>query len=197
MQRLSCLLLVCIAACATIEPTKFPRSAEGWNPSKIGDVYEYVSGTGTTFTKTVIAVDGLAVTDQRSDRQLPQTMVADFFETHDSKGDPWFVEGDIIGFFPLEIGKVLRWRSFQHQRLAAEGTTRVIGRERLTVPAGTFDTLIVVTLWDDPRYRWTGEATRWLAPSIGRYVKWESFTNTDTGPRRSSATLVRIQPAAR
>ena len=48
------------------------------------------------------------------------------------------------------------------------GTSRVVGVQRVTVPAGTFDALVVRSTLNQPGFPWgSGVRTSWFAPGKG------------------------------
>jgi hypothetical protein len=85
--------------------------------------------------------------------------------------------------FPLDTGK--KWSVRVEGRDAATGQRRsvrvdgaVLGTERVTTPAGAFDTIkvrrrVYAGDWDHWRWETNIEETDWYAPSLGRPVRKE------------------------
>ena len=96
--------------------------------------------------------------------------------------------------FPLEVGKtwertVAVTRSRRPERkIALSLSGKVVGRERITVPAGTFDALKVEVEGfynvSDTQKKWTGRVAQalWYAPAVKHAVKW---TYEDTTAHRT------------
>ena len=82
---------------------------------------------------------------------------------------------------PLEVGKAWRFESkathFQHgTAFSITGQSKVVGAEKTTTSAGTFDTFKVETTMrqinsNDQTKSSTVTATLWYAPSINRWVR--------------------------
>jgi hypothetical protein len=119
-------------------------------------------------------------------------------------GDSDWVEqgGDEIGkLWPLRVGK-RQW--FVARRLAPEQyymswyeIYTVTGRERITVPAGTFDTYVIT--WEEKgRFEngFEAKSTFWYAPEVGYFVKFRADPALGSGFRDWHATrIVAPRPA--
>ena len=98
---------------------------------------------------------------------------------------------------PLEVGKAWRCESkathFQHgTALSITGQSKVVGAEKTTTRAGTFDTFKVETTMrqinsNDQTKSSTVTATLWYAPSINRWVRKTHKTQIE-GRLRDSNT---------
>jgi hypothetical protein len=98
---------------------------------------------------------------------------------------------------PLEVGKEWRFESkathFQHgSAISISGQSKVVGTEKITTSAGTFDTFKVETTMrqinaNDQTKASTVSATLWYAPSINRWVRKTNKTQIE-GRLRDSHT---------
>lgn len=90
----------------------------------------------------------------------------------------------VLPLFPLKVGNAVK--------LSHDGETRgnrwscmdkieVSGVEKVTVPAGTFDTYLITTAQRDVSTSWRGDGTCWYSPEVGHCVKvkWRSSKNDD------------------
>ena len=99
----------------------------------------------------------------------------------------------VRALFPLRLGKKT---SFTVARgdLQWTFTARVVDTERITTPAGTFDTWVVETIETpkrtrDPAMVKTRISTFWYAPSIRNVARLMTITTTATGEK----TLRKVQ----
>jgi hypothetical protein len=179
---------------------------------------------GTTFVysngswETVEAVDGANVT-WRSHRQRVSVTSRDFtyrpfkWETRTRQGTrqvrprrDWFSQASPSSLWPLVIGNQIRYietgrwqdeegRSHTYQ---AQWRAEVVGRERLRVAAGEFDTWIITasrfsagkTFGQSSRLR--DQRTWYYAPAVGHYVRYIKDYRGRKPAR--SVDLVSVQP---
>lgn len=92
-------------------------------------------------------------------------------------------DGGTLGqLFPLEVGKsvgfVRRWAGG-----AWRDRIEVQGIERITVPAGTFDTFVLLRHSEQIGSDWRAEQRSWYAPDLGWVVKFEGFNSRGAGER--------------
>jgi len=92
-------------------------------------------------------------------------------------------DGGILGqLFPLEVGKAVgftrRWAG-----QAWRDRIEVLGAERVTVPAGTFDTYVLLRRSEQVASDWRAEQRVWYAPELGWVVKFEGYNNKGAGER--------------
>lgn len=92
-------------------------------------------------------------------------------------------DGGILGqLFPLEVGKAVdftrRWAGH-----AWRDRIEVLGVERVTVPAGSFDTYVLLRRSEQVESDWRAEQRVWYAPELGWVVKFEGYNNKGAGER--------------
>ncbi|WP_299621393.1 hypothetical protein [Pelagibius sp.] len=92
-------------------------------------------------------------------------------------------DGGTLGFlYPLEVGKTVKFsRVWGGQTWRDEIT--VSGTERIEVPAGTFDTFVLLRQSQQEGSDWRAEQRSWYAPDLGWVVRFEGFNNRGTGER--------------
>lgn len=177
-----------VAACATDElaesrakltADQLQREAP-LKPLAAGTVFHFKSG-GADVPITVTKMEGITVfqDDGREKREfvgfavgLSQAM-SETMETSDRM--------KVATLFPLKVG---RRASFSHSGVASNrpwtnsDTAEVVTIEKVTVPAGTFETFVLRT--DMGNANWWGQNTCWYAPEIGYCVKrkWRSATSS-------------------
>jgi len=92
-------------------------------------------------------------------------------------------DGGKLGLlFPLEVGKAVsftrRWGGEAwHDRI------EVVRSERLTVPAGDFDTFVLLRTSELVGKDWRAEQRIWYAPDLGWIVKFEGYNTRGAGER--------------
>jgi hypothetical protein len=158
-------------------------------PIRVGDRWSYEIKDGFTgdprpaMTFVVAEANDKEITTRVTirGRDRPQTMVHDLDWGRIDDGS-WKLRPPGIGIKkPLQIGN--EWRSDANgvhlqsgQMFRAEGVAKVVGQEKVTTPAGTFDTFRVdmtvrtINTKDQTRSEtWTFVV--WYAPAINRWVK--------------------------
>lgn len=92
-------------------------------------------------------------------------------------------DGGILGrLFPLQKGKAVSFtRRWAGQ--AWRDRIEVLGTERVTVPAGTFDTYVLLRRSELVGKDWRAEQRTWYAPELGWVVKFEGYNNAGAGER--------------
>ena len=178
-------------------------------PIRVGDRWSYEIKDALTgdlrpaITLVVGDVTDKEITSRVSirGRDRPQTVVHDLDWGRIDDG-AWRLRPPGLGIkTPLQIGK--EWRSDAHGvhvqsgvTFRAEGVAKVVGEERITTQAGTFDTFRVdmtvrtINMKDQTRSEaWTFVV--WYAPAVNRWVKktseWRSEGRvgpTSVGPKR-------------
>lgn len=92
-------------------------------------------------------------------------------------------DGGVLGqLFPLQVGKAVSFT----RRWAGEAwrdRIEVSGTERVTVPAGTFDTFVLLRVSEQVNSDWRAEQRTWYAPDLGWVVKFEGYNNKGAGER--------------
>jgi len=92
-------------------------------------------------------------------------------------------DGGVLGqLFPLQVGKavsfVRRWAGGAwRDRIEVQGTERVV------VPAGTFDTYVLLRRSEQIDSDWRAEQRSWYAPELGWVVKFEGYNSRGAGER--------------
>lgn len=90
--------------------------------------------------------------------------------------------GVLAQLFPLQIGKAVSFtRRWAGQ--AWRDRIEVIGTERVSVPAGTFDTFVLLRVSEQLDSDWRAEQRTWYAPALGWVVKFEGYNNKGSGER--------------
>lgn len=92
-------------------------------------------------------------------------------------------DGGVLGqLFPLEAGKAVSFtRRWAGQ--AWRDRIEVTGTERVSVPAGTFDTFVLLRVSEQVDSDWRAEQRTWYAPALGWVVKFEGYNNQGSGER--------------
>jgi hypothetical protein len=177
-------------AAATLSPGRLPALENG-------ATFVFRNRDGVEVTSRVIAVEGEDVTWQ-ADNGWTWTGKAFFWPVErwqrDGAGGSQEISGDPGALFPLRVGERVAYRyQGRSQREQAgwsgQGRCEVAATERITVPAGSFDTYKVVCeqgedLKDPYRTR-----TWWYAPALGHYVA--TLHQTRTGGINELEQLVR------
>jgi hypothetical protein len=157
-------------------------------PIRVGDRWSYDIKDGATgalkfpVTLVVIEIDQKEITTRVTGQDnRPFTIVFDPGWGRIDDGTWKHRPSDLHGVRTLEIGK--EWRSEgnsmnMHSGLTfrTSGSGKVTGQERVTVPAGTFDTIRVelmvrMTNSADQTKSSTTTGVVWYAPTINRWVK--------------------------
>ena len=117
---------------------------------------------------------------------IPQSANNPFIDSQHELDELW----------PLAVGKKIELREHGVEQMAqAWLSIKVIGDERVTVPAGVFDTYVIKASGrtGSPHHRSYG-ATVWYAPALGWFVKRAVDTAPDVvGPRKRFDYLVHIE----
>ncbi|MEQ8354401.1 MAG: hypothetical protein RH942_02595 [Kiloniellaceae bacterium] len=91
--------------------------------------------------------------------------------------------GGVLGqLFPLQVGKAVNFT----RRWAGEAwrdRIEVLGTERVTVPAGTYDTFVLLRRSVLVGKDWQAEQRTWYAPELGWVVKFEGYNTKGAGER--------------
>lgn len=84
--------------------------------------------------------------------------------------------GPLAELFPLEVGRGIRFTR-RHRGKSWRDDMLVTATERLTTPAGTFDTFIVRRRSELLEGDWWAEQRSWYAPALGWVVRTEGKTS--------------------
>ena len=151
-----------------------------------GTVYRYEG-----FTDRIVGGNGI-VTRYVDDANRAGTRFGVFF--NDNPNEPLSYNAETVGaLFPLRAGKKTTF-TVTRGDLKWTFTARVVDTERITTPAGTFDTWVVETIETpkrtrDPATVKTRISTFWYAPSIRNVARLMAITTTATGEK----TLRKVQ----
>jgi hypothetical protein len=202
--------LCCLAAAGCFQTTALAQSAPAGSVEapaiKVGDTWTFDKIDGLKNVKDSTSVTVVtAVTDSeiRADQTRSDTgavtkvtrnkslnlMVVEM-ATGKALEDPFYPSFA----FPLQAGKtweseVTRTRTYESDRkVVAKLTGKVVGWEKVTVPAGTFDAMKIevkgFTNGQNLRGRWSTQTTDtiWYAPAVKSHVKWlfEDVNSTST-----------------
>jgi hypothetical protein len=181
-------------AAQTVEP----------GPVRVGDRWSYDIKDDATgdlrhaITVVVVDINESEITTRTIIRgkDRPQTMVFDRDWGRIDDGN-WKLRPAGIGIkAPLQVGK--EWRSDANAMhlqsgvaFRASGVAKVVGEERITTPAGTFDTYRVDTMvrlvnTRDQTKSQTWTFVFWYAPSVNRWVKRKTEARFEGRIRDSS-----------
>ncbi|MGQ0664899.1 MAG: hypothetical protein ACT4P2_15230 [Pseudomonadota bacterium] len=81
---------------------------------------------------------------------------------------------ELEAIFPLQVGKKMKL-SWERQNAVWTNDLSVLRMERVTVPAGTFDTFVVERIERGlGRNTYVGKNVYWRAPALGYSAKFES-----------------------
>lgn len=198
------LLLVVMLAAAVLWPQATPAQTDDPGPVRVGDRWTYeVRDTVTGDIRFVNTVSVVELNDKEITTRLhyrgnttPRTVVFNpQWGTIDDS--TWKYRPSAIGIeAPLEVGKQWR-REFSGQQMQTginwrnAGLAKIVGQEKVTTPAGTFDTYRIetnVSLVNSKDETRSAKQTSviWYAPAINRWVKRTSEVRSE-GRVRDSA----------
>src|SRR5438128_5331887 len=164
---------------------------------RVGDVWKYNRLDGFTnevtfeFSRRVIGISDSEITVRQETKGRDGFLIVayDRFWNLIDDGTLKFEPSNGVQSFPVTIGKVLR-KEYREKNIktgvfsVCTVSGQYVGWEKVTVPAGTFDTL---RLEDEIECRSTGADAAinktahksWYAPSVNRIVRSESQTLRD------------------
>ena len=90
--------------------------------------------------------------------------------------------GPLGPLFPLEDGKGVQFKIARGRTVWLDEIL-VVGTDRLTTPAGTFDCYLVRRRSKSPDESWRGEQLSWYDPVLGWIVKFEASDSTGRSQR--------------
>ena len=181
---------------------------------RVGDTWKYNQLDGFTneikfeFSRRVVGISDSEITIEQTikGRAGYRVIIYDRFWNLIDNGTLKFEPSNGVQSFPVTIGKVLR-KEYREKNIktgvfsVCTVSGQYVGWEKVTVPAGTFDTL---RLEDEIECRSTGADAAinktahksWYAPSVNKYVRTESQTVRDGRVREKTGTeLVEYSPA--
>jgi hypothetical protein len=213
--------LIATGALAQQADTKPPAGPVQADPAKIivmdqpmvGDhwtyeVFDEITGKKTQ-TRTLVVTD--VTPNEISVRFSYQGSDRTAFSIYDrswslKSSDPWtYSPNDGLGIKPpLQVGATWTFKSDEVNSTAGAagiwkrtGSSKVVGQERLTTKAGTFETFKIETTYskrrpNDPNNLTEITIQTWYAPAIGRWVKQTVVTRTNK-LLRENATIELVE----
>jgi hypothetical protein len=172
---------------------KLPPAA--FTPPLDGTTYVYDS-----FSNRIVGTDGLTTSYVDGQTRLGRRLGVFF---NDSPREPLqFATDSLAMLWPLSVGKRAVF-AVHRGELAWKYEARVTDTERVTVPAGTYDTYVVTTIETPLLTRTPGTVrtrltTFWYAPAINNVVRLLSLSTAANGAKDTRRVqLVRVEaPAA-
>lgn len=177
---------------------------------RVGDTWSFrgVDGwTGSvlyTFTETIVTVTDTEITTKAGDRSNVWDHAWNALGSLD--GETRKKAGTYRGSlaFPLAVDKKWEWRAEfvnrQGENLVYEPKARVVGFERVTVPAGAFDAVKVTATgyysgWSAGSSRFQGsfDETYWYSAAAQRIVKYD-FLNSNRTKYTIELTELKLAP---
>ncbi|RQS55667.1 hypothetical protein [Burkholderia sp. Bp8986] len=158
---------------------------------KVGDSWSYTRRDPidkvkvSHFQLKVTSVSGETVMVTRT----PDNSAPSDFQTDRSWSMPTEIDGQNARYryldFPLTPGKswkaTVGWSDGSGDPFKSELEFTVLGPERVTVPAGTFDTIKIAAsgMWEkiNARARGAIAETLWYAPQVKRFVRYDVLNN--------------------
>lgn len=152
-----------------------------------GGVYE--NSYGNTLTVTNVWGHYIEFRDQQGNEYLSYALLY----TPDTKlrGSEHVMQA-IDSLWPLATGKSAEaW--VYNAEWAWKLSWRVLGQERVQVPAGTFDAWLIEHTEESLQGGYVGKSRSWYAPSIGwnvRHSSWQQFPYSPKAPEEWELTAV-------
>lgn len=175
MNRLYLILVLCVASCATqVERVSLPEAKVGdrWTYQELNAHNGNVIGS---FGYEVLALEGGAVRLQVSDSKNVSTQT---WPGHWNQFE--LVDGRRFVYDAGEVnGKTTAFNPATNEKVSIKVQTSFLGREKIRVPAGEFDTQKILRyIYVDDREWWKSQTRvrqiSWYSPSAGQFVKQES-----------------------
>lgn len=171
------IVILVLGACSVTQPTvsrpidketTFTATAPKYN---VGDEWTFKHVQRGSYTLKVIAIEKNNIVTTQSDRGFREYRDANFTINK--------VEGDVSGQtttgsrlldFPLFVGKSWKY-PIQDRNFSGETAVRIIGYEKITTPAGSYDAFKLEGKWFvHPSFR-GGTIQYWYAPSVKQIIK--------------------------
>lgn len=175
-------------------------TSPSWAEEKAGDVADgrismKILAPGTVFTIrlqdgtdariTIVKMDDIGIHQEQEGSTGPKIISENvgFGPTLSPSRSETMTSGqreDAAKLFPLKVGNSV-WTGHSGRDGTVWTTSdkmEVVDAEKITVPAGTFDTYVISTSMRNDR--WWGQNTCWYAPEIGYCAKrkWRSATSS-------------------
>jgi hypothetical protein len=202
--------LALLATMAATWPQAFAAQAldQPGNSVRVGDQWTYsrkneITGIpGNTYTATVTEITPQEiVTSNTAQGKEEEDLTNDSFD-HDWNAvasGPWrYKPHDGPGIhLPLEVGKEWRFEYFQinvrtNARFKVSSITKVLGRESVTTPAGSFDAFKIERQARAfniaaPSIVSESQVVLWYAPEVNRWVRRTSLTKLEKRTRSKTS----------
>lgn len=170
-------VLTVLAVAASIAAASASAQEAPLKPLATGTVFAFVTPSGDPVKITIKKMDGISI---QQEQETTQGTVSNenvgFGATLGTASREKMTDSEreaVAGLYPLKVGNSVR---SGHSGTANNGTMwtasdklEVTGAEKVTVPAGTFDTFVIETKMQNDR--WWGQNTCWYAPEIGYCAK--------------------------
>ncbi|MEO7727055.1 MAG: hypothetical protein ABIS45_07350 [Burkholderiales bacterium] len=161
------------------------RVLNGYNREVRGKLDYRVDRADTDRVAVAVTTDNAALGSSRTEVYAARGgWIRHPLINHDQYVDYEFAQPYPAYDFPLDSGKSWSTRvgatnTATHQRVSVRVDGEVLGAERITVPAGTFDTIkirrrIYAGDFDGSKAETAITETEWYAPALGRAVRLES-----------------------
>ncbi len=165
---------------APVAASMAPVPDPGLDPSPIrwypGGRWTYSDGYGLRVSEVDGTVGKLVRTDRSGDWVKRDGLFKVDSMSRGTRRQVVFRAPDPAGLFPLRKGKkiVFKREFMAGKNLRVHQTAwRVVGQERITVPAGSFDTWVLVWNTRSRVSDWKGYEKWWYSPKVGNYVRLE------------------------
>lgn len=150
--------------------TALPSPSGEYKAPTVGAVYSYRRPSGLITEQTVISVSGMMTT-----WKLPLSgvnekygdMIWHYVIGGNHAGQIFdFKQSEVAPLWPLKVGNAVKFGATYGSGVSTN-TIRVVGYEKVTVPAGTFDAFVVQWNEDVVHMDWHGIYRYWITPEIG------------------------------
>jgi hypothetical protein len=136
-------------------------------PMKVAGAYQFTTRLdGVTSVSSATKAASLAKLPGLGPKSLPATKRRHFFTPFDLMT---FGFGPVLPAYPVPGAM---WGSDPKSRdfavYGVNGSSRVVGVQKVTVPRGTYEALVVTSSLSQPGFKWgSGTRTMWFAPDVG------------------------------
>ncbi len=168
LTMLAALLLILIGgnfAAAESDPTKM-----GYIPPAEGTTLTW-SINGKPATLTIEKVMGSTITIRFGPEKV-ESRYAGFQDLTAGSTKLEFDPASVAKLWPLEVGKSISYNVLWPGHGVSVVSIKVIGRENVTVPAGSFDTFVIE--WVENAWGRVETRHLWFAPSVGYQVRYQT-----------------------
>ena len=163
-----------------------------------GAVFEWDitrDGAAATSSSRIIGTKGLTIERARANGSIGYVVPFCWGCVVNDKNYPHrfrIEEEKYAALWPLEIGKSVTFtRTRSDNEHSWDHTITVTGKEKVTVPAGTYEAFQVTTSVTHNGGDWNAHTTHWWAPEVGYIVQGESQRSRGA-PRRVGRAAKKI-----